>query len=654
MPGSQDEFGPADPSRTPIPIPCRSPNPTPRGPTLEYQQRLSGELVERYRRVVSVRGEAGRWHAQAAYPGPFVAAQRSLGPNDILGVLSHRGHIAIRARDDGLTDRIAFDVDCKAAVDVERRDRLYWAIRVVMGIHRVPLVYSTPSKLGLRVVYRIPEMPLVQMVTGHRTGLVADVLRAAGLPVRDGEIEIFPQTKQSDRLPLGRDMPILDPATLSPLATAAINGEYDEAMLRGGLAAMEAWHSAPYEDLLPHLQSLPGHPLTRLVAHEEMEAGEAFVRAGPRSEVKPSTATMRLVQHGLIARSTRYASEWLVGLAILLAPELFAEFGVTTSPNDECVARSLANWLAARHNGCSDEWYASSARRSTEAAVGVWTARYLERGAATGAHLVDRLRHVASQLDGSQRRTLLLSDAEQRATMDLAEGAGLSQAALYRGEVWLAACQRAVKSIVGYHARRGSALAERTEGGHRVIIVPIAARWMQRWPFGKGLHHDEAGVVTAGYVYNRQILIDAGLMQIERYSPTATVFERGGSVPDDLAYEATTYAVRLPELCVRVRDVGVDALELTATLADLRIATHGRLLGLDEAHHIIWVTRHAVSLRQRYGRRLGVRLQQIATVLEANLRLRVDCAGRAVKQRDDARQCTGPAATVGSAPGPDH
>ena len=283
---------------------------------------VPSDLVRRYARVVRMSERPGTWHRQVSYPGAFPASRTPLTEHDVAGVLAQRHHIAVRSSEDGLTDRFAFDLDCGSEAEVPHRDRHYWAIRRIMGEHRVPLVYRTPSGFGLRVVYRVPEMPLERVITGSRTGLVAEVLRAAGLPVRPGEIEVYPQRRQADRLPLGKNMPLLDPETLEPIAEGAVGNRYDEQLVRRGLALFERWHATVYDDLVPYLESLPGEPLVRAVAEDRACGDEHFVRAG--SGVRPSVTTLQLVHHGLWAPSTRYASEWLVGLAILMALERFS------------------------------------------------------------------------------------------------------------------------------------------------------------------------------------------------------------------------------------------------------------------------------------------------------------------------------------------
>src|SRR5690606_25178393 len=102
--------------------------------------------------------------------------------------------------------------------------------------------YQTPSGWGIRVVYRIERVPLTAVITGPHSGLVADVLRGAGLPVGPGEIELFPQTGQADRLMLGRGMPMLDPETLLPIGGPPIGDTFCESALRWALEHAEAWY----------------------------------------------------------------------------------------------------------------------------------------------------------------------------------------------------------------------------------------------------------------------------------------------------------------------------------------------------------------------------------------------------------------------------
>jgi hypothetical protein len=283
--------------------------------------------------------------------------------------------------------------------------------------------------------------------------------------------------------------------------------------------------------------------------------------------------------------------------------------GLTNPSDDEQVAQVLAHWVAKRENGHSEEW-AKTVRenRSLDTARQAWEARYLTRGTTTGVHLVDRVRRAVGGLDGSLRRTFLLSGEERLDLMAIAEASGRTTSALFRSEVWLASYQRAVKSIIDYRDRRGLLVEERDRDGLPTVVIPIAARWMEAWQFGKGRYREY-----------RELLEKAGRLRLMRYSPTATEFRRAASPPDDLTYQANEYEVRLPEMDLLVRDVGVDPLTLKRAIADLQPSMSGRPLTLDTAHHVLWLRRLGEPLRKRYGSRLGRSIEEIGAGLEARL-----------------------------------
>jgi hypothetical protein len=551
-----------------------------------------------------------------AYGMPFRSSDRHMTPDDLRAVLGHACHVGVYAPADGLTDQIAFDLDCMDGGIADRNAR-YWAIRQAMGSNHIPLVHATPSGTGLRVRYRIPGMPLARVITGRETGLVADVLRGAGIIVRPGAVEIFPQANQADRLPLGANMPLLDPQTLEMLPDAAIGTHYDEGTLRGALARLAAWRAAPCEDLVPYLESLPGAPRVRVVVVEEAGADAEFVRDGSR--VRPSDATRRLITTGLHEPASRYRAEFRVALAGVLAPEVLEPFGLTRAGDDEDLARAVARWLAEKNGGWSREWDDSLAGCSPDEATSRWVARYLVRSAATGEHFVDRVRAAAARLDGGLRTTLLLADEERREVMALAECAGLCGSGLYRAEVWIVSLVRAVKSIVRHHLHAGTPLDEVEDEGCRFVFVPIAARWMEGWAYGSGGRGRGDGPPIPNYARYRQIMMDARWMRLARYSPTKIAFNHGRRPPDDMAREASVYAVRMPRLDVCVREVGVDAVELERVAMESGLTMSGRALSLDEAHHVLWLHRAGVDGPERYGRRLGGRVASYGQVLEAAL-----------------------------------
>jgi len=142
---------------------------------------------------------------------------------------------------------------------------------------------------------------------------------------------------------------------------------------------------------------------------------------------------------------------------------------------------------------------------------------------------------------------------------------------------------------------------------------------MEGWPYGSGGRGRGDAASTPTYIRYRQFLIDAGRMRLARYSPTKVAFGHGRRPPDDLSREASVYAVRVPRLDVCVRDVGIDALELESVAAESGLTMSGRPLGLDEAHHIVWIVREGIPVRRRYGYRLGVRIEHAARELRYGL-----------------------------------
>lgn len=522
---------------------------------------------------------------------------------DLKQMLMGRVWIGCPARTDQLTDRLAFDIDCKRPSGLPDRDRRYGALRELLGDTNLPLVYQTPSGAGLRVVYAIPETRLDRFVAGAREGALARALRSGGLEVAQGAVEIFPQQRQIDRLPLGRRMPLLDPRTLLPLDDAAIGETYDPVALEGALERIEQWLVSPCADLPGRIESLAEGQAV------EGAARVPDVRAWKRvnGAVRPSAAVVQLVQAGLTEYHSRYRSEWLVGLAILLAPDLFREIGHADPDDDRSVAETLAKWLAKRNNGYSEEWRRSESLRGSR--LQFWIDRYLERTSGTGEHLVDRLRHVVERLDPVQRRTFLLSDAERWHQMSIAEKTARGPA-LFRAEAWLVACQRSIKQTIDFRLRTSRTLRFFERDGERWVSLPIAARWMERFPFGKG----RAG---AGYTRYRAMLLKAGEMVLARESPTKFAYAAGMRPPNDLAFEAAEYDVKQPDLNVRSRDIRIDPCVLAAAVASVRPRMSGRHVCVDLAHHIIALQRSAVPLRARYGnRRLAARIANIANELE--------------------------------------
>lgn len=576
------------------------------------------DLVQRVARVAQLNGAPGTWNRQRRYGGPFTYERRDLQTADIIAALQHRCWLGSRAPVDGdgtsVTDRIALDLDCKAADGLPMRDARYRAIRRLFGAARVPLVYQTPSGWGLRVVYRIGRVPLAAVITGPRTGLVADVLRGAGLPVDQGEIEIFPQVGQADRLMLGRGMPVLDPETLRPMGDSPIGDTFCEAALRWALHHVEAWYDRPCEGLLADLARLPGVPHVaigtgdRLGAsdHDLADDGTALLFVRRRSGLEVTATLDRLVRRGLDAPGTRYRSEFLAGVALALAPLAYPEFGLCRHPTHRELAEAIASWLSMRHNGCSTEWTRSCRRRTPEAAVAWWARRYLQRNRTTGDHMIERIARVAGILDPGSRRVLQLTDAERWRLHAIAERQYPAGARRYRFEVWACRWLRAIKEVISYHEDAGRQLSTIRRQSGTVVFLQLSAAWMQAWPYGKG-----DGAERTSYVEYVKVLEREGLMRWA--APYVSPTLRAPGDPEAVQGRATTYRVIMPESGVELRELGVSPWELQQALVS-EAGPYGRPWTLDEAYHALWAVRAGVRLSHQYGRKTQALIVRLAAL----------------------------------------
>lgn len=517
-----------------------------------------------------------------------------------------------RAPADGVTDRIALDLDCSDPAELLALHKLYREIRYIFGHDRIPLVWRTPSGVGIRVVYRIPRTPLEDVITDLRTGLVADVLRGHGIPVEKGVVEIFPQKGQADRLPLGRNMPLLDPDNLSPLGHAAIGDTYDPDFLEQALEEVEAWYAREYPDLLLHLRSLPQERLIGATQPSNSIVSLPLDQDGQRLPGR----ILRLVESGLSRAGTRTESEWLVATAFVLDPSSFPEYGLGARPTDQELANALACWLASKNNGYSKDWRRSVQRLgSREMAILYWTEEYLRRSSTTGENLFDRVRQAIVRQDPLFRRVTQLSHEERNHLLSIAGEVFDPGAERYKFECWLSTWLRAVKETIRFHESRGTELDSRPgPNGREQVKVEIAATRMLEWPYGRG-KDSETG--QRKYRFYREVLEETGLMTwaTPYYNP------RFGNpaYPAEVTGTATGYWVDWPDFSVTVRDMGVAPWDLKEAIQDITI--HGRALTLDEAYHALHVVESGINLTERYKRSAAGRIHSYANTIRDQLAL---------------------------------
>lgn len=577
---------------------------------------LPTTLIDRVLRVAPINPAPDAWTVQTKYGAAFVPERRLLQTQDVIEALTHRKWLASRAivapSGEARTDRIAFDIDCKTANDELDRNQRYWTLRALMGEDRVPLVYGTPSGLGLRVVYRIPEVPLAEVATGAGRGLVANVLRGADLRFGRGRVEIFPQAKLVDRVMLGRRMPLLDPQTLSSMGPRPIGDRFDLRALMWALSFVENWFANPERDLLEYLRAQPGATVERVPMRGSanrqgvatMTSGASpepliVTRSGKQLDLGPSMYAN--VCTGLTASSTRYETEFLVAIALIVAPHLFPQYGLTTASDDRTVAQALALWLSWKHNGYSREWRDSERCGGTAAALAYWADRYLRAGV-DGRHMIARARCMAWALL-PRRRLVVQNSARERAIAHrLAAQSGLSDAPRYKFEVWLNCFIRAVKRIELYHERRGQPLQSRCYGGRRDVLVEIAAEWMERWPYGKGTR-------GTGYrLYQRLLLEKPELFSRATGYVSPTLVAPGD--PAAFRGTATRYWVRTYDARPIAADLPFAPWEIDAAIEGLG-ARHRRSWTADEIYHALWARDARVPAKDRWGRRTSDLLRKL-------------------------------------------
>lgn len=567
---------------------------------------VSDELLRRYLAVSLLNRSPWNWSRQVAYPGKFPRLPFRMSDAFVAGMLARKFWLACVAPESGRTDRLVIDLDAKSEGAVTARNERYLAIRALFGSERVPLVYGTPSRFGIRLAYRIPRGPLLGVIGGFQEGLLPDAMRGAGLTLADGQIEVYPQVSRPDRLPLGRAMPLLDPESLQPLVDDATN-DFSMESFRTALDLYEQWHRAPDDTLLDHLRSLPHAARPRAVIVPPAPGNAE--RATPAA-VQDSSS--RLVPEGLQEPGTRRAAEWLVGVEMLKEP---ARFGLSASPTDQQFAEALAHWLSEHHNGQSNDWN-SQLRRfegDLDATIAYFTDEYL-RLDASGRTLPERIRQKLASSDPSYGRVLAVSQLEAEAVLGLA-GRHFEPGTLrYRFECWLFGWLLDVKRIAMNDRKAGkntSTFLTPPDGDPlRAVVVEIRSQRMRDvWPFGAGKNAEG----QLRYVEFRQVLEREWIMRMRK------PYRRKGYGGADRDY-ATRYVVREPNLSVRRRDLPYDATQLRQVVA--RLEVDGEAVTLAEAMHAL----HAASkfpkraeLVARYRRASADRIRALAGAVTAAL-----------------------------------
>lgn len=581
---------------------------------------LTPELLHRYNAVALPDLAPGMWHRQQK-GGKFYRKLYQGGVDAIESHILGRHWIACRASYSASIDWLSFDLDSRSEED-DPWER-YLLLRRIMGREHVPLVYRTPSG-GLRVRYRIPATPIHELIVNRSRGLVADVLRGGGLCVRLGRVEIFPQRKQPDRLPLGRHMSLLDPETLEVLAGCELEYPFSLPAFTRALERLETWYAAPLEGLLNHLRDSPRCAPVRVVSDEEFTSTEKadFIRASDGT-VRLGPKSVALVTEGLVRPSSRFSSEFAVGMAMAVRPEEFRPYGLRTLFTPRQHAYAIAGWLADHHNGHSQEWNASYARHgSVDAVVEEFAARYLEPTGGTGLNMIDRIMRAVHAVDPNSHRIRQLTPEEWATIFRWADQHFRPGSERLKFEVWTGAFFRALKEIIRYHEgrvlepgapRRYEALDDGY--GTEWVKVELSAEWQETWPYGSGGH----GRRTS-YLRYRSVLEAEGVLQ--KVAAHLSPWQRDRHAPDDARGEASIFIVRRPADAT-ISDVRVPPWLLKRACSGITVS--GRACTLDHAYHALAATSNGEDVRKRYGYSASTRLRERAELLSASVEaLRAD------------------------------
>lgn len=458
---------------------------------------------------------------------------------------------------------LAIDLDCRDRA-VQPLDERYAMCCALFG---TPLVLRSPGG-GLHLYWPLaePVSALGFLAHGPRNYpvLVPDLLRAGGLLVRQGNVEVLPTPRQTLRLPLGGSSVQLDPSTLSAYPVSSRSAQVTLLVETMEQLAREA--PLQRADLLALAPQGDTRPPT-------VVRTTAYLRPGPSREGQVRIDVRRLLTEGLYAEVCRHEA------AMALARHWMLTRGWSAA---ETVA-GLLKWTREETNGLSNE----------AAELGDWrAARRLQReyericdGVASGLRRgVVRPRRPARETDS----VIATASEVERITDACAEQ--LTRVARYRMEVFL-------HCLVGFAKRYGQP-DDPADPSEHVVHVELASKMMQRWPFCSG----------AGYRTRLTQAESMGFAVLVRNYSTPTGHSPG---------RAKTYAVPVDLNSPPVLDLDADALHLAAAQASTSAdkGVHPQQV----AHAVIAASRWAGDLTARYGPASAKRIRQLAAAYTAAL-----------------------------------
>jgi hypothetical protein len=395
--------------------------------------------------------------------------------------------------------------------------------------------------------------------------LLPDLLRAGGLVVAQGNVELLPTARQTLRLPLGGTSVQLDPSSLNAYPVSSRSAQVTllvETMEQ--LALERPLQRADLLALAPQGERLP----------RTVSGTTAYLRLVPDGDGQVRIDVRRLLTEGLYAGVCRHEA------AMALARHWMLTQGWTAAETVD----GLLEWTRNKTNGLSNE----------AAELGDWRAaqrlqREYER---ICGGVVDGLRRgvVQRRRPARDAGSAVATVAEAERITD--ECADLSTpAARYWMEVF-------VHCLVGFAKRYGQR-AEGEDADEDTVRVELSSKMMQLWPS------------CTGNAYRARLTLAESMdfaVYVRSYStPT-------GRTPG----RAKTYAVPVDVSSPPALEIDADALHLAAAQASTSAAK--RVHPQQVAHALIAASRWTGDLTARYGTACARRIQQLVAAYAAALK----------------------------------
>jgi hypothetical protein len=456
------------------------------------------------------------------------------------------------------------------ALDLDRRERapqpLEERYERCCALFGTPLVLQSPG-CGLHLYWPLAEPVSILGFIAHgplnHPVLLPDVLRAGGLVVRQGNVELLPTARQTLRLPLGGSSVQLDPSNLNAYPVSSRSAQLTLLVETMEQLAIES--PLQRTDLLALAPA--GERLPRTVARTT-----AYLRPVRGDDGDVRIEVRRLLTEGLYAGVCRHEA------AMALARHWMLTQGWTAADTVD----GLLEWTHQKTNGLSNE----------AAELGDWrAAQRLQREYARICDgVLDGLRRgvVRRRRPAREAASAVATVAEaERITEECADLG--TPAARYRMEVF-------VHCLVGFAKRYGQPGTE--EDDEHAVRVELSSKMMQLWPS------------CTGNAYRARLTMAAsmGFARCVRSYSTPTRRFPG---------RAKTYAVPVETSLPPALELDADALHLAA--AQQSTATDKRVHPQQIAHALIAASRWAGDLKARYGATGARRVRRLAAAYTAAL-----------------------------------